>query len=200
MKPSFSLLGAAVLCLAATNCRALSLVASAGSFAPFESGQRSIFGVAPSAELGAAIPLDEGTARAFVDLNYVRDRGREADDPTFDTPDLRYTAVSVSIGLDGDLVTERDARFGMRCGFGWNTSLITFDGPDAHRESVPTFGAVLNLRPSLRFDGWSLWMKQRVRILSDATFQSSDRTLNLSGSEVQLGFEWSPSNARRGER
>jgi hypothetical protein len=178
----------------------------AGGYVPFEPEERDTWALSPYFGVGLSGQVGRTNLHAFVEGGWIwldTDYGDFEPDLEDDRPAalaaskpraLEYHVFPVTVGFRVDLNREHELRRPLRLflGAGFSTIFVHAPTPGGISETVPTYGAVLEIRPEYRAPGGlTLWVAQRVTIAAAARF---DRVadLELSGATLcgGLGFRW----------
>lgn len=166
--------------------------AGGGAFVPYDQDHREVYGSSPSFGAGISSALGENGARVFLDLAHVRGSGDELDpDPTFEgAGDTEYRLWPVTLGVRLDLNRTPDQDLRLFLGFGFRTVFTHWEGA-GRSGSSPTFGGLVELRPEYRAgDRWTVWLRQRLDVLRDASYGIPWRALDYSASTLEAGLSF----------
>jgi len=194
--PILPILLAGLALLAAAPASAGQLDLQFGGHIPFEPEERQQFDASPWFGIGLSGQMGRSQLHPFIEAGWLL--VRQHSDDVFHVSDfpsaITYDLVPVTIGMRVDLNRKPVVRSPTRLffGAGFQTILVHATAPDGTTEDVPTYGAILEIRPEYRAPGGvTLWISQRVNVMAAAAFDLfPDLELNGAMLSGGLGFWW----------
>ncbi|NNE43527.1 MAG: outer membrane beta-barrel protein [Gemmatimonadetes bacterium] len=191
-------LTAAALCILATSAAStasadVKVYGGGGWQTPFDEDQRSRLGGAAALSAGVSAHFSERAA-VFLEAGAAFNSGPELRfDPTFEVEDAKFRYIPLSFGIRTDLVQRDEIPLRLHLGAAWQTVIVRREDPLSGTETASAQGLALELMPEYQVNGWFVWARQRLLLLSNAQFTDfTDNEPASSGLEIGFGYRFRP--------
>jgi hypothetical protein len=164
--------------------------AGGGVFIPLDGYERDTFGPAGLVNVGFAAGLTNNLWLT-LDAGRFQASGEEfVSDDTFDLPESRYSGYPVTLGFRFNTSSSGEERpVRLYLGLGFRTLFTRYEPPFGDEHTASLMGFVTEFRPEIRLGGkTSLYLRQRFVFMGDTDHGNRTRTVEFSGSALDLGL------------